>query len=76
MAGYVYSEDLDEALSVGARLVAGEVKVNGSSVLDLAENSQQSFFAESGIGGHGDAGLLEFFRGTQVIGVDAEGLPI
>ncbi len=76
LAGYVYSEDLDEALSVGARLVAGEVKVNGSSVLDLAENSQQSFFAESGIGGHGDAGLLEFFRGTQVIGVDAEGLPI
>ena len=76
LAGYVYSEHIDEAMAVGARLVAGEVKVNGSSVLDLAENSEQSFFAESGIGGHGDAGLLEFFRGTQVIGVDAEGLPI
>lgn len=76
LAGYVYSEDLDEAMKVGSRLVAGEVKLNGSSVLDLAENSEQSFFADSGIGGHGDAGLLEFFRGTQVIGLDTPGLPI
>lgn len=76
LAGYVFSADIDEALTVGARLVAGEVKVNGSSLLDLAENSEQSFFAESGIGGHGDAGLLEFFRGTKVIGVDDARLPI
>lgn len=76
LAGYVYSEDLDEALAVGARVVAGEVKVNGSSVLDLAPDSVQSFFAESGIGGHGDADLLEFFRGTQILGVEAAGSPI
>lgn len=76
LAGYVYSDNIDEAMIVGARLVAGEVKVNGSSVLDLAENSEQSFFADSGIGGHGDAALLEFFRGTQVVGPDLPGLPI
>lgn len=76
LAGYVYSEDLDEAVAIGARLVAGEVKVNGSSVLDLAPDSVQSFFGGSGIGGHGDADLLEFFRGTQVVGVEAPGSPI
>jgi len=76
LAGYVYSENLGEAYSLGARLIAGEVKVNGSSVLDLAEGSAQSFFAGSGIGGHGDTDVLEFFRGTQVLGVDAPGLPI
>ncbi len=76
LAGYVYSENLDEAMAIGAKLVAGEVKVNGSSVLDLAPDAVQSFFGGSGIGGHGDADLLEFFRGTQVVGVEAPGLPI
>ena len=76
LAGYVYSENLGEAYSLGARLIAGEVKVNGSSVLDLAAGSAQSFFADSGIGGHGDTDVLEFFRGTQVLGVDEPGLPI
>ncbi|MEZ5176360.1 MAG: aldehyde dehydrogenase family protein [Acidimicrobiia bacterium] len=76
LAGYVYSRDLDAALTIGARLVAGEVKVNGSSVLDLAPGAVQSFFSDSGVGGHGDANLLEFFRGTQVVGVEAPGLPI
>lgn len=76
LAGYVYSEDLEAAYDTGSRLVAGEVKVNSSSVLDLAADCVQSFFGESGIGGHGDAELLEFFRGTQVLGMDAPGVPI
>ncbi|MBK0870102.1 aldehyde dehydrogenase family protein [Saccharopolyspora sp. HNM0986] len=76
LAGYVFSEDIDEAGALGARLVAGEVKVNGTSVLDMSPHSAQSFFGSSGIGGHGDAELLEFFLGKRIVGTDAPGLPL
>ena len=76
LAGYVLGEDEDAALAVGRRLVAGEVKINGCSVLDMADESAQSFFGDSGIGGHGDADVLDFFAGTQVIGTDRPGLPL
>ncbi|GAA1249068.1 aldehyde dehydrogenase family protein [Prauserella halophila] len=76
LAGYVFSDDIDAASSLGAALVAGEVKVNGTSVLDMSPHSAQSFFGSSGIGGHGDAELLEFFVGKRIVGTDAPGLPL
>lgn len=76
LAGYVFSDDIDEASRLGARLVAGEVKVNGTSVLDMSPHSAQSFFGSAGIGGHGDAELLEFFLGKRIVGTDAPGLPL
>lgn len=76
LAGYVFTEDLALGHLLGSRLLAGEVKLNGTSVLDMSPDSTQSFFGESGIGGHGDAGLLEFFTGTQILGTDAPGLPL
>lgn len=76
LGGYVFGADEVRAAAVGARIVAGEVKVNGTSVLDMAPGSTQSFFGASGIGGHGDAGVLEFFRGVQVLGVDNPGAPL
>lgn len=76
LAGYVYTRDLDAGRALGTELIAGEVKLNGSSVLDMAPGSSQSFFGSSGIGGHGDRELLEFFTGVQVIGTDMPGLPL
>ena len=76
LAGYVFTEDESEGRRVGSRLLAGEVKINGTSVLDMSPESQQSFFGDSGVGGHGDAELLEFFTGTQILGTDAQGLPL
>lgn len=76
LAGYVFTEDEAQGRRVGSRLLAGEVKVNGTSVLDMAPESTQSFFGDSGIGGHGDGELLEFFTGTQILGTDAPGLPL
>lgn len=70
LAGYVFSRDLARARELGERLRAGEVKVNGTSVLDMAVDSAQSFFGDAGLGGHGDAELLEFFTGQQVLGTD------
>lgn len=76
LAAYVFGCDEQHALRVGARMKAGEVKVNGTSVLDMASGSMQSFFGASGIGGHGDRAVLEFFRGVQVLGVDDPDLPL
>lgn len=76
LAGYVFGPDVVAASALGARLDAGEVKVNGTSVLDMAAESEQSFFGSSGIGGHGDAGVLDFFVGSRIVGTDAPGLPL
>lgn len=76
LAGYVFGGDEQAALQMGAGLVAGEVKVNGSSVLDMAAGSAQSFFGLSGLGGHGDADVLDFFSGTQIVGTDRPGMPL
>lgn len=76
LAGYVYTTDEQSGRKVGSRFEVGEVKLNGSSILDMAPGSAQSFFGSSGIGGHGDRELLEFFTGVQVLGTDRAELPI
>ncbi|HLS41505.1 MAG TPA: aldehyde dehydrogenase [Ornithinicoccus sp.] len=76
LAGYVLTGDEDRGRAFGVMLEAGEVKVNGSSLLDMAPGSVQSFFGASGIGGHGDADLLRFFVGSRIVGGDRPGLPI
>jgi betaine-aldehyde dehydrogenase len=73
LAGYVFSADVDEAMALGVELNCGEVKVNGTSVLDLVPQSTQGFWGASGVGAHGDAELLRFFRGARIVGVDRPG---
>jgi betaine-aldehyde dehydrogenase len=76
LAGYVFSSNETAARDIGLQLNVGEVKVNGTSVLDMAAESSQSFFGSSGIGGHGDSDLLGFFTGKRILGTDSEGLPL
>ncbi|MFF1946322.1 aldehyde dehydrogenase family protein [Rhodococcus qingshengii] len=76
LAAYVFGRDESRALDVGRRILAGEVKINGTSVLDMSAESAQSFFGDSGLGGHGDADVLDFYTGKRVIGTDAPGLPL
>lgn len=76
LAGYVFGTDIDRAMSIGAELTCGEVKINGTSVLDLVPESTQGFWGASGVGCHGDAELLRFFRGARIVGVERPGLPI
>jgi betaine-aldehyde dehydrogenase len=70
LAAYVFTSDIDAGMALGRRIVAGEVKINGTSVLDLSPDSTQSFWAGSGIGGHGNSELLRFFTGTRIVGPD------
>jgi phenylacetaldehyde dehydrogenase len=70
LAAYVFTTDLAAGLWHGEQLVAGEVKINGTSLLDMHPQSAQSFWAGSGIGGHGNADLLSFFLGSRIVGTD------
>ncbi|RJQ87859.1 aldehyde dehydrogenase family protein [Amycolatopsis panacis] len=76
LAGFVFGTDLDAALDTAARLPVGEVRVNGCNLADLADGSEQSFWNNAGIGGHGPTDMVRFFQGRRVIGVDDPGFPI
>lgn len=76
LAAYVFSSDVEAAAALGLKLCGGEVKINGTSLLDMSPQSVQSFFGDSGIGGHGDADLLDFYTGRRIVGTDAPGLPL
>ncbi|MDN4596686.1 aldehyde dehydrogenase family protein [Leifsonia virtsii] len=74
--GFVFGVDEDEALRVGARIRAGEVRINGAHMADLADGSEQTFWDASGVGGHGPAQGVAFYQGRRVVGVDNPALPI
>ncbi|WP_320673122.1 aldehyde dehydrogenase family protein [Patulibacter defluvii] len=76
LAGYVFGPDRDAALAIGRRLHAGEVRVGGVRVLDLAPGSSQSFWGSSGLGGHGDATVLGAYVGTRIVGEEDPALPL
>jgi betaine-aldehyde dehydrogenase len=76
LAGFVYGTDVDAALTVAARIPAGEVRVNGCKLADLADGSEQSFWNAAGLGGHGPTDMVRFFQGRRVVGLDDETLPI
>ena len=72
LAAYVFTTSVERGLALGARLPAGEVKLNGTSLLDLSDRSAQAFWYGSGVGGHGDAELLRFFTGARIVGEDVD----
>ena len=76
LAGFVFSEDVDKALAAAGRVRAGEVRINGCKLADLADDSEQSFWNNAGIGGHGPTDMVRFFQGSQVVGLDDAELPI
>jgi betaine-aldehyde dehydrogenase len=76
LAGYVFSSDPERAFAIGRRLHAGEVRIGGSNLIDLAPESTQSFWGTSGIGAHGTTQLLEAFRGSRIVGEEDPSLPL
>ncbi|MGJ0204389.1 aldehyde dehydrogenase family protein [Leucobacter sp. gxy201] len=73
---YVFSGDIDAALDLASRIRAGEVRINGTFMSDLADGSQQTFWGTSGIGGHGPQYGVRFFLGDRVVGVDRGGFAL
>lgn len=76
LAGFVFGDDTQAALRVAAGIPAGEIRVNGCKLADMADGSEQSFWNNAGIGGHGPTDMVRFFQGRRTIGVDDPSLPI
>lgn len=76
LAGFVFGSDIERAMNVAARIPAGEVRINGCKLADLADGSEQSFWNAAGIGGHGPTDMVRFFQGRKTIGLDDPELPV
>lgn len=76
LGGFVFSQDVNRALEIASHIRAGEVRINGCRMADLAKGSEQSFWNAAGMGGHGPTDMVRFFQGRQVIGLDDAALPI
>ncbi|WP_329092365.1 aldehyde dehydrogenase family protein [Actinomadura citrea] len=70
LEGYVAGTDEDAALAVARRIRAGEVKVNGSSVMSLHLFAPRPAWGASGLGSEGTAETLRFFTNPRVVGVE------
>ncbi|MEV6773874.1 aldehyde dehydrogenase family protein [Nocardia sp. NPDC051030] len=70
LEGYVCGADEDLALTVAQRIRAGEVKVNGSSIMSLHLMTPRPAWGLSGLGEEGTAETLRFFTGARVLGVE------
>ena len=68
LAGYVFGAKESRALEVGRRLRVGEVKINGTSLLNLAPDAEQRF--------HGSEESFRLFTGARMTGVDDPSWPI
>ncbi|GGV18403.1 aldehyde dehydrogenase [Actinomadura cremea] len=70
LEGYVAGADEDAAVAVARRVRAGEVKVNGSSVMSLHLSAPRPAWGASGLGEEGTAETLRFFTNPRVVGVE------
>jgi acyl-CoA reductase-like NAD-dependent aldehyde dehydrogenase len=70
LEGYVIGADEDEALRTARRIRAGEVKVNGSSIMSLHLFTPRPAWGISGYSEEGTAETLRFFTNPRVVGVE------
>jgi len=70
LEGYVCGGDLEQALAVARRIRAGEVKVNGSTIMSLHLMTPRPAWGLSGLGEEGTAETLRFFTGARVVGIE------
>ncbi|GGN24376.1 aldehyde dehydrogenase [Actinoplanes campanulatus] len=70
LEGYVFGADEEAALAVAKRVRAGEVKVNGSSIMSLHLFTPRPAWGISGYSEEGTAETLRFFTNPRVVGVE------
>ncbi|WP_433825660.1 aldehyde dehydrogenase family protein [Actinoplanes sp. CA-015351] len=70
LEGYVIGADENKALETAKRVRAGEVKVNGSSIMSLHLFTPRPAWGISGYSEEGTAETLLFFTNPRVVGVE------
>lgn len=70
LEGYVLGADTERALAVARQVRAGEVKVNGSTIMSLHLMSPRPAWGLSGLGEEGTLETIRVFTGARVVGVE------
>ncbi|WP_166392131.1 aldehyde dehydrogenase family protein [Nocardioides ochotonae] len=70
LEGYVVGSDEERALAVARRVQAGEVKVNGSTIMNLHLMTPRPAWGWSGMGEEGTVETIRIFTGARVVGVE------
>ena len=68
LAAYVFGDE-KHAWRVARRIRAGNIKINGVSMLNLNPAAPRPAWGLSGLGDEGTRETMEFFRGHRLIGV-------
>ena len=71
LAGYVFSADEARAREIGREIRAGDIKINGVSLVGLHPLAPRPAWGLSGIGAEGTRETFDFFQGTRTVGVAA-----
>ena len=70
LEGYVVGTDTERALAFARRVRAGEVKVNGSTIMSLHLMTPRPAWGFSGLGEEGTVETIRIFTGARVVGVE------
>ncbi|MBB3043615.1 aldehyde dehydrogenase family protein [Nocardioides soli] len=70
LEGYVVGTDTERALAVARQVRAGEVKVNGSTIMSLHLMTPRPAWGLSGLGEEGTVETIRIFTGARVVGVE------
>jgi len=70
LEGYVVGTDTERALAVARQVRAGEVKVNGSTIMSLHLMTPRPAWGFSGLGEEGTVETIRIFTGARVVGVE------
>ncbi|WP_372734127.1 aldehyde dehydrogenase [Nocardioides sp.] len=70
LEGYVFGTDTDAALGFARQVRAGEVKVNGSSIMSLHLMTPRPAWGWSGMGEEGTVETIHTFTGARVVGIE------
>ncbi len=72
LEAYIFTKDEERGMKLGARIHAGEVKVNGPSILSLGMMTPRPAWGLSGMNEEGTAETFQFFCNTKVVGVEGQ----
>jgi acyl-CoA reductase-like NAD-dependent aldehyde dehydrogenase len=70
LEGYVVGTDTERALALARQVRAGEVKVNGSTIMSLHLMTPRPAWGFSGLGEEGTVETIRIFTGARVVGVE------
>ncbi|MCL4871700.1 MAG: aldehyde dehydrogenase [Anaerolineae bacterium] len=70
LEAYIFARDEEKAHQIGAKIQAGEIKINGPSIMSLGIMTPRPAWGLSGLREEGTAETFQFFCNTRVVGVE------